>query len=221
MCKNAKWLALGIICLLLVILIHDSRILAGNDKENGKKDRITNGLTGLASKQLGDRVMAASEIGSIRRSIIKGLLVLASQNVKPIKETEENASIPIYPRHDSKHLAIELLGEYKAEKAVKVLIKNIDYKVEKQIAGGFTDWFSRYPAANALVKIGLPSVDPLIFKIKRISDNLNMRKVCCWTLNKILGKKMAVFMLKEHISATGGNHKENLEAALKIFEKYE
>ncbi len=78
-----------------------------------------------------------------------------------IKETRKN-----YYLNDRKTLAIKLLGDYRAVLAIDCLIDNIKYTPkygeidEKTIE-------TIYPAVESLIKIGEPSVIPLIIKLKK------------------------------------------------------
>jgi len=61
--------------------------------------------------------------------------------------------------------AIQLLGQRRATNAVDALVEILDYEPEPgnpYVAGPLTTYVKQYPAAGAIVQIGVPAVDRLI-----------------------------------------------------------
>jgi hypothetical protein len=175
-------------------------------------------LSGLTSKILTEREQAAETIRNDRKELIKGLQELASENVKPLQPS--NPQFPVeYPWHDSKHLSITLLGDLHVTEAISILIDNLEYRnpksivsLEPQDTGGW------YPSAEALSKIGIKAVDPVINKLTIYEPNSIGSKNCCWILKKILGEKLARYCLQLTIEETKDETaKKNLTAVLPYF----
>jgi len=115
---------------------------------------------------------------------------------------------------ESKVKIMYTLGELRAAPAVKLLIDNImlgRVEVELRISEYGSD-----PAAAALAKIGIPSVRPILTKLK---ENINeiSRAIFANVLMDIYGVPIAQFVLNQEIKATKGTiEKDRLNQTLAI-----
>lgn len=108
------------------------------------------------------------------------------------------------------------LGELRAEVAVPLLIENLTYGIDDS-----TKRLPKYPnpAAKALEKIGIPSIQPVLEFIKSNTNDFKLA-LACDTLVGIDGYDLAVFFLKKEISKTrDSQHLDNLNKAVKIISK--
>jgi len=174
-------------------------------------------VSGLTAKNLQDREKAAEAIRKQRAELIKKLVGFAAEKVKPLPSSDPR--FIEYPWHDSKHLAILLLGDLRAAEGVSVLLDNLGYKNPKTLyvdepldKGGW------YPAAEALSKIGMPAVGSIIDKLGVSAQKSKSSELCCWVLKKILGVKLARLRLQIDIEETRDEAvKNNLTAVLPYF----
>jgi hypothetical protein len=66
--------------------------------------------------------------------------------------------------------AIRLLGELKAEQSVSVLVENLTFEVFYQESKRLQITEDLFPCVGALIKIGIPSIQPVLDKAKFSSD---------------------------------------------------
>ena len=91
-----------------------------------------------------------------------------------------------------KHLAIRLLGAFRAEEAIPVLLKNLTFlptgeiRMEESIP---TEMY--YPAVRSLTQIGYPCVNVLLAQ-KIPSADEKERHLALWVIRKILGQNWSV-----------------------------
>ncbi len=173
-------------------------------------------VSGLRAEKLKDRQKAAEQIRKDRAKLIKQLIELAAEKVEPLPSSDPR--FVEYPWHDSKHLAILLLGELRTVEALPVLLENLEYKNPRRLEGSYLDTGGWYPAAEALSKIGMPAVEPTIKKLGGYAQKNKGSELCCWVLKKILGVKLARARLQIAIEETRDpTVKKNLTAALPYF----
>jgi len=83
------------------------------------------------------------------------------------------------------------LGEYRAREAVADLSRNIDLTVEvKKEAGKRMPRWGKYPAWEALIKIGFPAIDEMIRNIEA-SENEKITELSTRVISGITGKVLA------------------------------
>ena len=173
-------------------------------------------ISALTGENLKDREKAAEAIRKEHAELIKQLIELAGKEAERSHPEDVESS---YLWHDSKHLAMLLLGDLHAVEAVSVLLENLEYKNPNSIyvyepldKGGW------YPAAAALSKIGMPAVGPTIEKLGSYAPKSKGSELCCWVVKKILGIKLARLRVQIAIEeARDTNVKQNLAAALPYF----
>jgi len=178
---------------------------------------ITEMFTNMTAKDFKERELAAASIRNEYRSIANRLIALAAQEVKPAPPF--NPRIKEYPWHDSKHLAIILLGDLRAGDGVPVLLQNLEYINPKTISADESlreiEW---YPAVESLCKIGLPAVGPAIKILGELGPDAERSKLCCLLLKETLGVKLARARVQIAIEeARDETAKANLKAALPYF----
>ena len=163
-----------------------------------------------------EQINAAETIRKNWSDTIQQLISSAARDVKPLSSSDpENIR---YPRHDSKHLAILLVGDMRAAQAVPVLLDNLEYPNPREPAGSYPNVDGLYPAVEALSKIGMPAIGPTIQKLGRCPPNSRGSQLCCWIINKVLGAKLGRVSLEMAIEESRDEAvKQNLRAALPYF----
>ncbi|MHC4500647.1 MAG: hypothetical protein ACYS21_16235 [Planctomycetota bacterium] len=164
------------------------------------------------------REEAAEVIRKQQEQLVAGLVEIAGQEVpaaaaKGVTESE-------YAQRHSRYLAIGLLGDLRAREAVSVLTASIQFcGADIMVDGGFLELGEVYPAAGALAKIGMPSIDPTMKKLGMYDEEGLGRKLCCWVINKVLGHRLGKLRVEMAVErARDAKVKKNLESALGYFE---
>lgn len=182
-----------------------------NNSSGGKAN-----VGGLTTENLKDREKAAEAIRKEHSKLIQQLITFSAEKVERLDPKDPKSP---YPWHDSKHLAILLLGDLRAVQAIPVLFNNLEYKNPK------TPWThvsweegDLYPAAGALVKIGVPAVEPAIDRLATEDEEGWGRRLCCWVIKKVLGTRLGKLRLQMAIEETRDpTVKKNLTATLPYF----
>jgi hypothetical protein len=170
-------------------------------------------IDGLKSSSLKEREKTVAAIRQERDAAISQLLQLASQKIEPSFRT--STPFQEYPWKDSKHLAILLLGDFRATEAVAVLIDNMEYYNPESKTASLQMRDSSFPAVGALIKIGMPAVDPVVRKLGSYEKECLGRDNCLWILKYILGDKLLRAELEIAIDeANTPEAKANLKQAL-------
>lgn len=107
-----------------------------------------------------------------------------------------------------------LLGIYRAEEAVEVLTKEIDFNYADQTGSFSKRVWASYPAFNALWRIGMPSIPAMIDLLKN-EDDYRRRGFALLVIREVLPDSMASSYLQIKMDQID-NHKakEKLEKAL-------
>jgi hypothetical protein len=92
--------------------------------------------------------------------------------------------------HDNEALAIDLLGALHPGdlRSIEFLIQNIDFERTKFDPPDRISTQSKYPAAEALVKIGQPVVIPILNRLPS-ETNLLRRQLMCDVLKRVWQRK--------------------------------
>jgi len=172
----------------------------------------------LRSTDIHDRARGKNQIRKERRSLVRALV----QMVLSESGGQENGPMETRPWLSSKHVAITLLGELRAEESIWVLMGNLTYRV-KPLFGGMVETVSvsgQFPAAKSLAKIGSPAVPAILNRLRRTEEPLE-RHLCVWILMAIDGRDVARFRVEKAIEECRSYLplKAKLEAALEYFEK--
>lgn len=90
------------------------------------------------------------------------------------------------------------LGEMRSEKAIPLLISNIDFESEDIVSR-----LPKYPipAVTALGKIGIPAIRPILNEIK-INTDANKATYLYYAIISIDGAELAIFLLEKEIKNT-------------------
>jgi len=171
----------------------------------------------LKSTNEQEREKEAEAIREKQQQMIHQLIRLAEQNVQPVtSRTTEDSE---YIRHHAKHLAILLLGDIRATEAIPVLLDNLNYRNPNILVGGsYMELGKLYVAAEALSKIGMPAVGPVIDKLGIYSEQEESHSICCWIIREILGPRLGKVRIEMAIEETKDETvKKNLTAALPYF----
>lgn len=202
---NAKHIVIGLACALMMATAYGAK--AVNEPDRVPYEKLT----------VGQRTGAT--ILEERRDSIKTLIELAGMPGKGKRFKTGDVEEVEYPPHDAKHLAMLLLGDLRASEGVPVLLQNIEYRVPKFMALGYElgriegpGW---RPAVESLIKIGMPSVGPVIQKLGGYSENSLGRRLCLVMLKEILGPHLATVRLEMAVKeAKDDAARANLKAAL-------
>lgn len=178
----------GIACVLGVLASLSFTALGGN-------------LEGLKHDKWEVRREAFDRILKERKDRVQQLIALAATEVQGFELRVGDWIMVEYPWHDSKHLAIILLGDLRAAEGVPVLVENLEYNNPRTMDATKDETFvgegvPLYPATDALIKIGMPSVGPLVEKLRGYSEDCRGRYLCLVMLKQILGLKLAEARLK-------------------------
>ena len=174
-------------------------------------------LKGLSNEDWYVRTDAAKAIRKEQAALVTHLIELAQGPSWPFQTAL--GPMPSLPEwREPKHQAMLLLGDIRAADAVPTLLANIEYENPRDAVGGFPSKGEMYPAVEALSKIGMPAVDPVLAKLGEVDPTSTAAELCCWTLRKILGAKLGRVRLEIAIEETRDSSvRENLKVALPYF----
>jgi hypothetical protein len=123
-------------------------------------------------------------------------------------------------KSDNKVLAIYLLGCLRPQdtNSIEVLVMNIDFQASVfDLAGSFPRW-GKYPAEDALIKIGASTVEPLLSHLANKNTNLR-RRLMCEVLKKVEAKDAAEKQIDQRIQSESDlTRQANFKLALKELE---
>ncbi len=179
-------------------------------------DKATSGveIKNLKSKDVKERQEYVDSALESYEKKVSDFIRLASEEVEPLPINDLR-----YPWRDSKHLAILHLGDVRGSAAVQVLLDNLEYRNARDRGGSYLDVGGWYPAGEALAKIGMPAVKPVIDKLSTYSGDSKGSEICCWILTKVLGAELAGQRVNIEIRRIRDETaKQNLKAALKYLE---
>jgi hypothetical protein len=172
----------------------------------------------LASTDDDEQHAGAEAVIQDRAEIIRQLLPF----VTPATQPEERDV-------DAKYWAVTVLGEMRAEEAVPLLMRNLEYRwkpMESKYGYADTgDPFKFRPACKALTKIGMPAVEPIMRYLCDIQADGERRRDlqgrCAFMLEVILGDRFALALLRDELNrlAKAAPECANLEAAIAILER--
>jgi hypothetical protein len=157
------------------------------------------GLQGLEAEEREVREETFKRLLKEREERVQKLIALAAKETQGVQGVmiEERGYAEVHYRwHDAKHLAMILLGDLRAAEAVPVLIENLEYRVPRFEGGSFGRFAAvrgsaMHPATEALVKIGMPAVEPVVEKLAGLSEDCVARRLGVLVLDEILGRRLA------------------------------
>jgi hypothetical protein len=175
-------------------------------------------LERLAHEGLPLSLDAAAAVVEGRQTDVGILVDLAGREAKGKHWKEGGTEFVEYPPHDTKHLAMLLLGDLRASEGVPVLLRDIEYLVPKYMADGYelgvVEGPGWRPAVESLIKIGMPSVDPVVKKLSGYGDDCLGRRLCIVVLREILGPRLAKARLGIAIEEAENAAAEDPQSAL-------
>jgi len=182
----------GVTCLLGLAAFFGAEVRAG-------------GLQGLEAEEREVREQTFKRLLKEREERVQKLIALAAKEVQGVKIEEGDLIVVEYPWHDAKHLAMILLGDLRAAEAVPVLLENLEYRVPRFTDGGYAQTMAvkgsgMHPATEALVKIGMPAVEPLVEKLAGVSEDCVARRLGVLVLDDILGRRLTRARLQKAIA---------------------
>jgi hypothetical protein len=123
--------------------------------------------------------------------------------------------------NDNKSIAIYFLGSFRPNDtdSIEILIENIDFRASRlDPKTDLTRW-GKYPAEEALIKIGKPVVAPILDYLPNETNKLR-RHLMCEVLRKVEGKEAAQNQIKQKITGEQDVARQtSLELVLKELEK--
>ncbi len=170
-------------------------------------------LEALTSPGRDVRLDARFRIREERRSTVKGLMEIAgAQDVGGDEEAQDQRYL------NSKHLAIVLLGELRAQEAVPLLWKNLTYRVKVRYGGTEAHSIGRkYPAAGSLAKIGKPASEYVASRLLVTEDPLR-QEISVWVLRQVEGEELARHIVETWLKSRP-DAQANLKGALRYLDE--
>jgi hypothetical protein len=172
----------------------------------------------LLSADAETRQEAKREILEARTKLIADLLKMIGDEDNRLK------------RHDSVSKAMYILGEMRATEAIETLVSNITHPIDNppgeprpsihpKIVSRDARPLSAWPAVMALVKIGEPSVQPALNRLRNYLST-NEKSACVLVLEGVRGRESAATILKDAIAKeTDPQRRSRLENGLNLLLK--
>ncbi len=151
---KTRTFVVGAACMVFVGIVAGSGLNTG---AAGPGEKWSIDIGPLTAADRPTRRNAASAILEGRRRVVRRLIALAGKEVKPVGE---EGGYPRFPYRDPKHLSILMLGDMRASEAVAVLVKELQYRNPRSLAGSYMDEGGWYPAAESLAKSECPRSNP-------------------------------------------------------------
>ena len=105
-----------------------------------------------------------------------------------------------------------LLGKLRAVRAVPLLVRNLTYEAFYKNTKRPQITQDLYPAVNALIDIGEPSLNPVLERVRN-EDDPTVARTGAAVIRGILGERVASILVKEEAAAEhDANRKRRLEA---------
>lgn len=141
---------------------------------------------------------------------------------------DQSSIVDLDPDHDVTRAMI-LLGKMKYQRSVVVLAQRLTYMPyrEPDVLRRL-ETYQYYPAASALVELGLISARVMVDKIGKHDATEEERNVASWVLLRLFKKmcrtrEQAIQMAKHcvEVNADPDAKREHIQAAFEFFERYE
>jgi HEAT repeat protein len=142
----------------------------------------------------------SSEDKQTRRRATAELLWFRSEVSSQVREIMRKCATKPDPSWESTtHLALQVLGRYRDEDAIPIIIGIIDYQIDKSTvpAGDKLARSAYFPAAAALSEMGGQYVAKSLVARLQKEENEKVIRICVWTLFKVCGNDVAAFMLDD------------------------
>lgn len=156
-----------------------------------------------------ERSLAHDLVLGDRKETVQHLLSVVNRPVEPGE--------PFYASSTSRNVAITLLGELRAAEGVWDLASWLSPKAGQALTRVEMMMFS--PAGEALVKIGLPSLQALA-QVLKSDPRRELREQCLKMIVQIKGLRGTELLVEDLVSVeTDQKQKENLEAAQNVLQE--
>lgn len=174
---------------------------------------VCNNLQLLSSEDARARSDAAESLADTRNYVIEQLLDILHQQKPRLMEMNEKQKAE-WLRAPSRGLAIYILGEYRAEQAVPLLVDNVAFEVPW--VGSERGLLAGYPCAEALVKIGLPSASQIA---RSLSIDLSETELKIFGIiyYEIFGYTTGLAKIEEFLRGASGRRKSNAEKMIGLY----
>lgn len=210
-----------LINLVMFIIITFICLASATDQQSSDKKLLVDleqYINALHSNNEQERDKANITIRNNYDQIVNKLIKLVEVKLEPEPSIEvQKKGIGKYY---AKEQAIMLLGDLRAAKAVPVLMENLEFEnpfILGQIS--YTSIGNNYKVAAALVKIGMPAVEPALDRLRNYERYKKESEICCFILPKILGYKLAAARIQIAIDETKDESvKKKLREALNFIE---
>lgn len=111
---------------------------------------------------------------------------------------------------------LRLLGKLQARDQIPYLVSRLEYRDFETVCTRLPTIESMFPAAGALIDIGLPAVRPVLDRLRgETSDDALLAGA--GVLSGILGKKGAIARIKAEKQTATGAEVQSLDRALDLF----
>ena len=163
----------------------------------------------LASRELQQRTASTRELINLRLGIKKDLLHNLDKLAQDPDRTFES---PL-------HLIIEVLGEWRVDEAVIPLVKIIDYEIDRKTmpVGDKLPRSAFFPAAQALAKIGGPTLISAVSARLGSEDNERANRICLWVMFTAYGHQGSKGILSElAVNSDSEVVRTRMEKAIKL-----
>jgi len=139
----------------------------------------------LALQEEGER-----ELLQQRKELISSLINILEQGDKNAKREKRSSQVA----------AINVLGEMRATQAVDILVDYIEFRASDElIMHRLTPPSEVFPAVKALIKIGKPSLPPVLRALKESTDEdvILLDWNSGWIIFQVLGHKIGMIYLED------------------------
>jgi len=177
----------NVVSLLLVVIgIMSVVVLAGADA--GRPDR----LAGLTSEDAKERLAVGQRIRQERAETEAALIAFLENQLKIMPQEQlQNSAVAI---------AIDTLGDLRSVKAIPILIQLLPCYFDdgSGVMQEPITIFQVHLATPALVKIGMPAIDPVFAHAQALDPTTQERvlRLCGHIISEVLGKQAALLEIK-------------------------
>ncbi len=152
-------------------------------------------------------------------AVLEGLIEdsLRGDYASTIMSSLEKGKAPD-PKYLAAASAMKILGELRAARSVPLLVDHLRFSITRGPVSPRPPVLKDFPAAEALVKIGLPSVQRVLDQYKIRGHEVGFRFLTARIIRDVLGKDLAKRYLENSLAAEGDLvKKDRLKELLKSY----
>ena len=170
-----------------------------------------------AAREVGELGKYLAELASdnmtVRESAAQGILLSRQREIASIERIVREF-VRDGTRKGTAKTAILLLGNLRSDQSVPLLVENLSFEVFYKDTKRPQPPEDLYPCVGALIRIGMPSVAPVLSRAESSDDQKISRCAGC-VVQGVLGRKLAVAHVRERMEGLSdtAEHKR-LEALL-------